>query len=110
VAAMLSLFPSDLLTPVDELIRADLVAECDDGGLMFGHDLTREAVRASIPLSVRRSLDRQAASVLLARGALPVEVATRLAESASPGDEVAITTLFKAPRRSVQPIPARPPT
>ena len=92
---MLNRSPSELLTPVDELIHADLLAECD-GRLMFGHDLTLEAVRASIPGSVRRSLDRQAASVLLARGALPVEVATQLAESASPGDEVAITTLFKA--------------
>ena len=95
VAAMLKLAPSELLTPVDELVHADLLAECD-GRLVFGHDLILEAVRASIPVSVRRSLDRQAASVLLAAGALPVEVATQLAESASPGDEVAITTLFKA--------------
>jgi DNA-binding CsgD family transcriptional regulator len=95
VATMLNLSPSELLTPVDDLIRADLLAE-GDGTLMFGHDLTLEAVRASIPGSVRRSLDRQAASVLLARGALPVEVATQLAESSAPGDEVAITTLFKA--------------
>ena len=95
VAAMLNRSPSELLTPVDELIHADVLAE-RDGRLMFGHDLTLEAVRASVPVSVRRSLDRQAASVLLAGGALPVEVATRLAESAEPGDEVAITTLFKA--------------
>ena len=95
VAAMLNVSASELLTPVDELIHADLLTE-SDGRLMFGHDLTLEAVRASVPVSVRRSLDRQAASVLLARGALPVEVATQLAESASPGDEVAITTLFKA--------------
>ena len=95
VAAMLNVSPSELLTPVDELIHADLLAEYD-GRLMFGHDLTLEAVRASVPVSVRRSLDRQAASVLLAGGALPVEVATQLAESAEPGDEVAITTLLKA--------------
>lgn len=95
VATMLNRSPSELVTPVGELIRADLLAE-GDGRLIFGHDLTLEAVRASIPGSVRRSLDRQAASVLLARGALPVEVATQLAESASPGDEAAITTLLKA--------------
>ena len=92
---MLNRSPSELLTPVDELTHADLLAE-RDGRLMFGHDLTLEAVRASVPGSVRRSLDRQAASVLLARGALPVEVATQLAESAEPGDEVAVTTLLKA--------------
>jgi DNA-binding CsgD family transcriptional regulator len=95
VSAMLNLSPSELLTPVDELIRADLFAY-GEGRLMFGHDLTLEAVRASIPVSVRQALDRQAASVILARGALPVEVAKQLAESATPGDEVAITTLFKA--------------
>jgi DNA-binding CsgD family transcriptional regulator len=95
VAAMLNASPSELLMPVDELIHADLLTE-RDGALMFGHDLTLEAVRASLPHSVRRSLDRQAASVLLAGGALPVEVATQLAESAEPGDEVAISTLFRA--------------
>ncbi len=95
VAAMLNVSPSELLTPVDELVHADLLAEYD-GRLAFGHDLTLEAVRASVPVSVLRSLDRQAAAVLLAGGALPVEVATQLAESAEPGDEVAITTLLKA--------------
>ena len=95
VAAMLNLSASELLTPVDELVHADVLAECD-GRLMFGHYLTLAAVRASVPVSVLRSLDRQAASVLLAGGALPVEVATQLAESAEPGDEVAISTLLKA--------------
>jgi AAA ATPase domain len=95
VAAMLNRSPSELLPSVDELLQADLLAE-SDSRLAFGHDLTLEAVRASLPASVRRSLDRQAASVLLAGGALPVEVATQLADSASPGDELAITTLFTA--------------
>ncbi len=95
VAAMLNLSPSELLTPVDELVDADLLVE-SDGRLTFGHDLTLEAVRASVPVSVLRSLDRQAASVLLAGGALPVEVAMQLVESAEPGDEVAIATLLQA--------------
>jgi DNA-binding CsgD family transcriptional regulator len=95
VATMLKVAPSELLAPVEELIDADLLAECDDR-LVFVHDLTFEAVRASIPGSVRRSLDRQAAAVLLDGGALPVEVATQLAESAEPGDEMAIATLLKA--------------
>lgn len=95
LAAMLDISPSALLVPVEELIHADLLAERGDK-LCFGHDLIFEAVRASVPLSVRRALDRQAAAVLLAAGALPVEVATQLAASAEPGDEVAITTLLKA--------------
>src|ERR1700722_3916115 len=95
LAAMLDVSPSALLGPVEELINAGLLAE-RDGQLSFGHDLIFEAVRASVPLSVRRALDRQAAAVLLAAGALPVEVATQLAASAERGDEVAITTLQKA--------------
>ena len=95
LAAMLDVSPSALLVPVEELINADLLIE-RDGQLGFGHDLIFEAVRTSVPLSVRRALDRQAAAVLLAAGALPVEVAAQLAASAERGDEVAITTLQKA--------------
>src|SRR5487761_1885386 len=95
LAVMLDVSPSALLAPVEELIHADLLVERGDK-LCFGHDLIFEAVRSSVPLSVRRALDRQAAAVLLAAGAFPVEVATQLAASAEPGDEVAITTLLKA--------------
>ena len=51
---------------------------------------------SELPVPVRRALDRQAADVLLARGALPVEVAQQLADSAEPGDETAIATLLQA--------------
>jgi DNA-binding CsgD family transcriptional regulator len=95
LAAMLDLPASALLAPVEELIHADLLVERDDK-LAFGHDLILEAVRGSVPVSMRRALDRQAAMVLLAGGALPVEVATQLAASAEPGDEDAIATLSKA--------------
>jgi hypothetical protein len=95
LAAMLDLPASALLAPVEELIQADLLVERGDK-LAFGHDLILEAVRASVPVSVRHALDRQAATVLLMGGALPVEVATQLAASAEPGDEIAIATLFKA--------------
>ncbi len=94
-AAMLDASPSALLLPIGELIEANLFVEHGDK-LAFPHDLTHEAVRASIPLSARRALDRQAALVLLAGGALPAEVAMQLAASAEPGDEVAIATLLKA--------------
>ena len=87
--------PSALLSPVEELIRFGVVIE-RDAQLAFRHDIIRDAVRASVPVSARRALDRQAADVLLAAGATPVEVATQLAASAEPGDELAITTLLKA--------------
>ena len=95
LAAVLDLPASALLDPLQELIDSELLAE---GGetLSFTHDLNREAVRGSQPSSAVQALDRQAATALLAAGALPLEVATQLAASAAPGDEVAITTLMKA--------------
>jgi DNA-binding CsgD family transcriptional regulator/tetratricopeptide (TPR) repeat protein len=86
---------SDILAPVVELLEANLLVERDDR-LAFWHDITREAVRASVPVTARRALDRQAAGVLLEAGALPVEVAGQLAASAQIGDEVAIATLLDA--------------
>jgi DNA-binding CsgD family transcriptional regulator len=86
---------SDLLAPVGELLEANLLVERDEK-LAFWHDLTREAVRVSVPVTARRALDRQAAVVLLEAGALPVEVAAQLAASAEVGDEVAIATLLDA--------------
>ena len=91
---------SDLLAPVGELLEANLLVERDEK-LAFWHDITREAVRASVPVTARRALDRQAAGVLLEAGALPVEVAVQLAASAEPGDEVAITTLLDAAKALV---------
>jgi DNA-binding CsgD family transcriptional regulator len=86
---------SDLLAAVGELLEANLLVERDEN-LAFWHDITREAVRASVPVTARRALDRQAAGVLLEAGALPVEVAMQLAASAEVGDEVAISTLLDA--------------
>src|SRR5260221_3206309 len=91
---------SDLLAPVGELLEANLLVERDEH-LAFWHDITREAVRASVPVTARRALDRQAAVVLLEAGALPVEVAVQLAASAEVGDEVAIATLLDAAKALV---------
>jgi DNA-binding CsgD family transcriptional regulator len=95
LAEMARIPVAELLDPTKELVQADIFVSSGDR-LAFGHDLIREAVRASSPLPVRRALDRQAADVLLARGALPVEVAQQLADSAEPGDETAIATLRQA--------------
>jgi DNA-binding CsgD family transcriptional regulator len=95
LAAMTGMSLTELIDPVNELVQADIFA--DDGGqLTFRHDIIREAVRGSLLPPVRRAVDRQAADVLLAHGALPVEVATQLVESAEPGDDVAIETALKA--------------
>jgi DNA-binding CsgD family transcriptional regulator/tetratricopeptide (TPR) repeat protein len=91
---------SDLLAPVAELLEANLLVEREEK-LAFWHDLTREAVRASVPVTARRALDRQAAGVVLEAGALPVEVAVQLAASAEVGDELAIATLLDAAKALV---------
>lgn len=96
---------SDLLAPIGELLEANLLVERDDK-LAFWHDITREAVRASVPVTARRALDRQAAGILLESGALPVEVAGQLAASAEVGDELAIATLLDAARTLVTTDPA----
>ena len=95
LAIMLDWPPAALLGPVDELIDCGMVVESGER-LAFGHDVTRDAVRESVPVSARRALDRQAANVLLAAGATPVEVAAQIAGSAEPGDEQAISILLRA--------------
>jgi DNA-binding CsgD family transcriptional regulator len=87
--------PATLLGPVEELIDSALLVESGDR-LAFRHDLTREAVRENVPRSARRAIDRQAADLLLAQGAAPVEVAAQIAASAEPGDDEAISILLRA--------------
>ncbi len=97
LAVMTDMSITELIGPVNELLQAEILA--DDGGqLAFRHDILREAVRGSLANPVRRAIDRRAAEVLLARGALPVEVATQLVASAEPGDDVAIETALEAAR------------
>jgi DNA-binding CsgD family transcriptional regulator len=95
VANMLGRRPAQLLGPVEELIDAGMLVESGDR-LAFRHDVTREAVRESVPVSARKALDRQAADVLRAAGATAVEVAAQIAASAEPGDEEAIEILLRA--------------
>jgi DNA-binding CsgD family transcriptional regulator len=95
LASMLAAPATSLLTPVEQLIEAGVFGERADR-LAFRHDIIREAVRASTTVSARRALDRQAVDVLLAAGAIPVEVAAQLAASAEPGDEVAAGLLKDA--------------
>lgn len=95
LAAMLGASAAQLILPARELIAAGLLAEEDDR-LRFWHDITRDAVRESVPRSLRRALDRYAVDVLLEAGAPAVEVAAQLAASAEPGDELAMAALFRA--------------
>ena len=109
VAAMLNTSPSELLKPVDELIQADLLAE-SDGGLIFGHDLILEAVHASLPGSVRRSLDRQAASVLLAGAPSRWRWRHSWRTARRPATRSPSPRCSRRRKRSAPPTRARPPT
>ena len=95
LTAMLDVSPAELLSATEELIRAGILREHGER-LAFQHDLTRDGVRGVTGRSARRALDRQAAAVLLSRGALAVEVAGQLAASAEPGDAAAVATLHEA--------------
>jgi hypothetical protein len=97
LAAMLNRPPASLMSALEEAVRADLLVE-DGERLRFRHDLLREATRESMPLSLRRAMERQSASVMLGMGAAPAEVATQLARSAEPGDKEAIGALRQAAR------------
>src|SRR5258708_31640026 len=95
LALMRELSPGALLDPVEELTSADILVEADSG-FAFRHDITRQAVRDSLPPAARGALERQAVEVLLSGGALAVEVATQLMSSAEPGDGSAVATLRQA--------------
>ena len=95
LANMTDVAVPDLLPALRALADAAIIDEYDDR-LAFGHDLVRDAVRSSVSVAVRRALDRRGVDVLLARGALPLEVATQLARSAEPGDRAAVDILVDA--------------
>src|SRR6201991_2410299 len=95
LAAMLERQPASLMSAVQEAVGADLLVE-DGEQLRFRHDLLREATRQSLAESLRRAMERQAASIMLSLGAAPAEVATQLARSAEPGDKEAVGALRQA--------------
>lgn len=97
LARLMSRNPADLIEPLDEAIRADLIA-VSGAELSFRPRLLRPAVRGTMPGSLRRVLEREAVELLLRTGADPVEVAGVLAETAEAGDRSAVATLRAAAR------------
>lgn len=95
LAHMLERQPAALVSAIDEAVRADLLVE-DGDHLKFRHDLLRDAARQSLPQTLRRAMERQAATVMLEVGAAPEEVATQLVRSADVGDQAAIAALRQA--------------
>lgn len=97
LALMLQLRPSALLPALAEAMHMDFLVDAGPR-LAFRHDLVRQAVLDSLPRAVRVALQREAANTLLDSGAVPAEVALQLAESAEPGDALAISTIREAAR------------
>ena len=60
LAAVLDRRPSQLLEPIDETLRVDLLSEAGER-LGFRHELLRQAVLRTLPRSVLRGLRREAA-------------------------------------------------
>ncbi|MGW0802556.1 ATP-binding protein [Nonomuraea sp. NPDC002799] len=95
LAELLRCSPVDLMGPLQEALRADLLTDTD-GRLALRHDLVREAVRAGVPAAFKNHVRRQAVDVRLRRGAAVMEVAADLAEVAQPGDHEAVSLLRRA--------------
>ncbi|MEV4064216.1 ATP-binding protein [Nonomuraea dietziae] len=95
LAELLRCSPVDLMGPLQEALRADLLTDLD-GRLALRNDLVREAVRNSVPAAFKDLVRRQAVDVRLRGGAAAMEVAADLAEVAQPGDHEAVSLLRRA--------------
>jgi len=66
--------PVELFPAVSEAM-ADFLAEDAEGGLVFAHDLVRQAIYGLLPRSVREHLHREVAAITRDAGGSPLEVA-----------------------------------
>jgi DNA-binding CsgD family transcriptional regulator len=89
--------PSELLTPINEAVRAGLLVD-RDGRLSFRHELVQSVVYEQMPRSVRLSIHRQVATSLAAQHASPHRIAAHHLIAGEPGDTVAIDALATAAR------------
>lgn len=95
LAALLSRPALELRGTLRQAIDAGLIVE-DGDRLGFRHDLVREAVDASLPQAIRRSVRRRAVEVMLEHGAPAADVALLVMDIAEPGDRAAIELLRQA--------------
>jgi DNA-binding CsgD family transcriptional regulator/tetratricopeptide (TPR) repeat protein len=94
----------DLSTWIAEGVAADLLVS-PGHQVAIRHDLIRESVYTGMPGAVRVALHRQCAEYLLATGHELVEVAPHMQESASIGDERAVSVLADTAEESVAAMP-----
>jgi DNA-binding NarL/FixJ family response regulator/predicted pyridoxine 5'-phosphate oxidase superfamily flavin-nucleotide-binding protein len=105
LAGLLGRPPLDLRSEIREAIAAGLLTEQGDR-LGFRHDLVREAVDASLPRAVRRSMRRTAVEVMLQHGASAANVAQLVMDLAEPGDVDSASLLRRAAAQIGQASPA----
>ena len=105
LAGLLGQPPLDLRSEIREAIAAGLLTEEGDR-LGFRHDLVREAVDASLPKAVRRSMRRTAVEVMLEHGASAADVAQLVMDIAEPGDVDSASLLRRAAAQIGQTFPA----
>jgi DNA-binding NarL/FixJ family response regulator/energy-coupling factor transporter ATP-binding protein EcfA2 len=105
LAGLLGRPPLDLRGEIREAIAAGLLTEEGDR-LGFRHDLVREAVDASLPKAVRRSMRRTAVDVMLQHGASAADVAQLVMDLAEPGDLASASLLRRAAAQIGQASPA----
>jgi DNA-binding CsgD family transcriptional regulator len=95
---------ADLSGWITEGVRADLLIG-QGQRITIRHDLIREATDAGMPGAVRVALHRQCAEYLLASGRGALAAAPHMRESASVGDERAVTVLSDAATESLAALP-----
>jgi DNA-binding CsgD family transcriptional regulator len=105
LAGLLGRAPLDLRGEIREAIAAGLLTEEGDR-LGFRHDLVREAVDASLPKAVRRSMRRTAVEVMLQHGSSAADVAQLVMDVAEPGDIASAGLLRRAAAQIGQASPA----
>ena len=105
LAGLLGRPPLDLRSEIREAMATGLLIEEGDR-LGFRHDLVREAVDASLPKAVRRSMRRTAVEVMLQHGASAVDVAQLVMDVAEPGDVASAGLLRRAAAQIGQVSPA----
>jgi DNA-binding NarL/FixJ family response regulator len=105
LAGLLGRPPLDLRSEIREAITAGLLTE-EGHRLGFRHDLVREAVDASLPEAVRRSMRRTAVEVMLQHGASAADVAQLVMDVAEPGDVASVGLLRRAAAQIGQASPA----
>jgi DNA-binding NarL/FixJ family response regulator len=104
IAEVTGLSGATVATAFDDLVRAQVIVG-DGGGYRFTHDIVADALYDEIGPAECRRLHREIAVRLLAGSVDVLEVAWHVAESASPGDPVAVRVLTEAAQRALAAAP-----